>query len=112
VGTVTALPELRVMLEWRAYPLWTVDDDGGVDNPSPDSIVAEPLAGDLDRWALDYDARWDPDDPGGSQLFSSAEDEAAFYARGRELAVRVAAEVGDRWAVRFQRADRSWEQLS
>jgi hypothetical protein len=107
----TSKPELRVMLEWRAYPLWVSEEGGGVDNPDPSTIVGSPLAGELDRWAEDYDELWDPDDPRGP-VFPTRDTELEFYRRGLGLARRLADEVGDRWAVRFQQADGGWVRLS
>ena len=99
------------MLDWRAFPLWVEQEGGGVDNPDPHTLVSSPLADELDQWSLDYDAYWDPEDPRGP-VFPDDGAETALYARGRALADRVAAEVGDRWAVRFRQADGDWVQLS
>jgi len=104
-------PDLRVMLEWRSWPLWTRDDSGGEDTPDPRTIAGGALGDELIRWAEDYDAYWDPDDPRGP-AFPDRETEVAFFARGRALADRLAAEVGDRWAVRFLDEDNQWVQLS
>ncbi len=104
-------PELDLALEWRARPLWVYEDGGGMDNPETATIVGQPLAGELDSWAKEYDGFWDPDDPRGPN-FPDRDTELAFFARGRALAERLVAEVGDRWAVRFMDADNQWVQLS
>jgi hypothetical protein len=105
------MPDLRVMLEWRAWPLWTRDGTGGEDTPDPRTIAGDPLGAELIAWAEDYDSYWDADDPRGPD-FPDRDTELAFFARGRALAERLAAQVGDQWAVRFMDADGQWVQLS
>ena len=104
-------PELTVRVEYRTHALWTTDGTGGVDNPDPHQLVPGALGNELDRWALDYDALWDDDDPRGP-LFPDPSAEAAFYVRGRTLAERLADEVGGQWRVRYQQADGSYVDLS
>ena len=100
------------MLEWRCWPLWTRDGTGGEDTPDPATIASGGLAAELVAWGDEYDALWDPDDPGQGPQFAGRDAELDFFARGRALADRLAAEVGDRWAVRFLDMDHQWVELS
>lgn len=92
---------LRISSEYLCYPTWLSSAGGGWTNPAPSELgLPSDLAAELDAWGDDFDAIYPPDDP-GSAAFASAADEAAFYVRGRGLADRVAASVGDRYRVTY-----------
>ena len=94
-------PRLRVSAEYRCYPTWVSLPGGGVDNPAPADLgLPADLAAELDAWSDEFDAIFPEDDP-GSAAFGSPQEERFFYARGRRLAERVAAAVGDRYHVTF-----------
>jgi hypothetical protein len=88
----------RLMADYDCHPLWgtSAAEIGDVD-PASLPISAE-LVGDLARWAADFDATLDRDDPARSG-FASAQAKAAFDARGAALAERLRAELGAGWAI-------------
>lgn len=93
-------PWLRVLLDYRCYPTWIVHPDGGEDNPAPQELgLPDDLAADLNAWSDEFDAIFqeDPSVP----IFPSAQAQAAFDARGRRLAERVASTAGDRYRVTY-----------
>ncbi|MEO7234493.1 MAG: hypothetical protein ABIW80_03875 [Lapillicoccus sp.] len=93
---------LRISSEYLCYPTWLSSPGGGWTNPAPAELgLPSDLAAELDAWSDDFDAIFPPDDP-GSAAFASPADQAAFYARGRGLAERVAALLGDRYRVTYR----------
>ncbi len=106
-------PELRFFAEYRCYPTWITKPEGGEDNPDPHDLgIPDDLARAVIAWADDFDALFDEDDF-TKPLFTSAGDEAAFEARGRDLAEQVARAVGDRFVVRYcSLVDQTWVTLS
>lgn len=86
-------PQIRVSAEWRCWPTWTIDADGFLDNPDPHDLVDGAFADDLVAWADEFDAIYDPEDP-GSAAFPSEAAEREFVERGRALAQRLADRLG------------------
>ena len=89
---------LKLMADYDCHPLWgtTAADVGDVD---PASLpISAGLVADLAVWAAAWDAILDRDDPAASR-FSSPAAEAAFRARGADLARRLEAELGPGWAI-------------
>jgi hypothetical protein len=84
---------IKVMADYESYPIW-VREDGGLDNVDPRTLpISEGLAQALLDWADAFDATLNRDDPIESG-FPTPADEEAFFAQGRELADRLAAELG------------------
>jgi hypothetical protein len=69
------------------------------------------LAAAIVVWSDDYHALFDPADF-GKPLFDDPTREAAFADRGRDLATRLAAALGDRYSVRYSWTSSEWVQLS
>jgi hypothetical protein len=91
---------IRVMADYDSYPLWRRDEDGTA-NLDPSYLrVSQELADELMRWADDYDRTLNREDPISSG-FPDAAVESEFVERGRRLAGRLAAEVGDRYVVEY-----------
>lgn len=91
-----------VYADWRCWPTWTVDETGTVDNPRPCALgVSAGLARDLESWAEEYDAIFNEDYPPDTSFPSEAA-ERDWVARGRALAVRLAAELGSDVEVRYR----------
>jgi hypothetical protein len=88
--------DLRFYAEFQCYPTWVTLPTGGEDNPDPHDLgLPDDLAGAVVAWSDDFDA-----------------DRAAFDARGRELAERVARTVGERFQVRYHDVgDHTWVVL-
>ncbi len=92
---------LRISCEYLCYPTWLSSPGGGWTNPAPAELgLPSDLAAELDAWSDEFDAIYPPDDP-GSAAFATASEEAAFYARGRGLADRVAALLGEQYRVTY-----------
>lgn len=96
--------KIKVMADYNCAPLWRDGSDPDpVGNLRPEDLSIGPaLCADLWAWASDYDATLVPHDPIRSG-FASDLAEQAFDERGRCLAKRVAAELGERAEVRFWR---------
>lgn len=94
--------KIRVMADYECWPLWW-DGDGRVGEIAPsDLVLSEPLSAALRAWASTYDATLDRNDPLSSG-FASRDDQQRFHAQGEHLAARVAAELGGKATVRYQR---------
>jgi hypothetical protein len=97
-----AVRTVRIHADWKAWPTWTVDDTGGVDNPAPADLgLSKDLSDALVAWAEEYDAIFDEDYPPDT-AFPSEEAERSWVARGRELAERAAAELGSGTEVQYR----------
>lgn len=95
----TTYTMLKVMADWKCWPLWPVLDDGGVENPDPRELgLPGDLADRLLAWAGDYDAHIDQDDF-NAPLFEDPADGRDFAERGLVLAGEVAEAVGSRFGV-------------
>jgi hypothetical protein len=95
---------IKIMPDYECAPLWW---DGG--NPDkmgeilPKTIgLSDDLCAALWAWAATYDATLIRDDPAKSSFQTDAS-ERAFHAQGRELAKRVAEELGQTATVRYWR---------
>jgi hypothetical protein len=90
---------VRVIPDWKSFALWLAGRVG-TDNVDGRALgLSDALIEDLDRWALDYDAGYNDDDP----RLSTAPD--GHLARGYELAKRVRAELGPEWIVTAKSPD-------
>ncbi|MFC7277520.1 hypothetical protein ACFQS1_26290 [Paractinoplanes rhizophilus] len=82
-----------MMTDYDCFPLWQRDENGTT-NVDPASLpISAELASALLAWADEYDETLDRDDP----IRSGFPDEAAaeaFDRQGRELARRLASELG------------------
>ncbi len=93
---------IKVMADYGCDPLW-VRDAEFMDNVSPNAPwlgLSDELIAALDRWAAEFDATLNRDDPRESG-FRSPTEQTCFARRGRQLAERVAEEVGVSWSVRW-----------
>ncbi len=93
---------IKVMADYDCDPLWILDEEI-FDNVPPNARwlgLNDDLVAALDRWAAEYDATLNRDDPIESG-FPSSEDKTRFVRRGRELAEQVAAEVGTAFSVSY-----------
>jgi hypothetical protein len=99
---ISQMRSVRVLADYDCFALWASDGTSSenVDPGAPELGLSEPLAQDLDRWADEYSATLDEDDPLSSGFESEAA-ENAFYARGHELALRVKRELGESWKVSY-----------
>jgi hypothetical protein len=77
------------MADYESFPLWRRDAVGTA-NVDPTSLpISADLARQLSDWAAEYDGTLDRGDPLASG-FTDPTAEAAFHARGEELAKRLA----------------------
>ena len=85
------MKRIKVMADYHCWPLWEAGDEiGEVD---PGSLpISEGLRADLLRWADEFDAILNDEDPAAS-AFSSADGERQFDDDGRVLAARLASEL-------------------
>ncbi|MFI5896482.1 hypothetical protein ACIA5D_40920 [Actinoplanes sp. NPDC051513] len=87
-----------MMTDYDCFPLWRRDETGTT-NVDPVSLpISAELAAALLAWADEYDETLDRDDPIRSGFADEAAAEA-FDTRGRELARRLAGELG--WTVDY-----------
>jgi hypothetical protein len=87
------------MTDYDCYPLWLIRPNNELDNISPESLPISPdLAESLNHWAEEYDAILNEDDPASSD-FATPDDERHFNEHGRQLAERLAREVGSGYKV-------------
>lgn len=85
---------IKVMTDYYAHPLWSLDEDSYGDFP-PEALDLSPeLTRDLNAWAEAYTSSLNPDDPGESRW--SADEHSAHEAKARPLAIRLARERPDR----------------
>jgi hypothetical protein len=87
---------VRVMPDYDCHPLWVHHGEnvGDTENVDPhDLSVSAALAEALDRWADDYDATLDRDDPVDSGFATPAAEED-FAVRGERLARCLKEELG------------------
>lgn len=94
-------PQIRIAAEWQCWPTWTTDLAGTLDNPDPHDLVDSALADELVAWADEFDAIFDPQDPGQAS-FGSEEAEHDFAARGRALSQQVADQLGREVTYRYR----------
>ncbi|WP_213010004.1 hypothetical protein [Paractinoplanes toevensis] len=82
------------MTDYDCFPLW-LRGGAGPTNIDPATLpISAALAEELLAWADEYDDTLDRDDPLASG-FADRDAELAFYAHGRELAHRLAGELGE-----------------
>jgi hypothetical protein len=99
---MTTYTMLKVMADWKCWPLWPVRADGGLENPDPRELgLPDELAERVIGWGRTYDSRIDPEDF-EAPLFDNPSDGSAFAEEGLGLAREVAEAVGGRFGlVRF-----------
>lgn len=92
--------ELRMMLEYQAYPLWVIHDDG-LENIEPHSLNISPsLADKIEQWGDRFEETYIPDDPGSSG-FKNADEEKKFIAEGINLLAELKSECLGRYTVEY-----------
>jgi hypothetical protein len=91
---------IRVMADYESFPLWRRDANGTA-NVDPASLpISADLTRQLEDLAAEYDGTLDRSDPLASG-FSDPRAEAAFHARGEELAKRLAGELPADFTVEY-----------
>jgi hypothetical protein len=99
-----------VLSDYQCFPVWR-PGPSGVDNVDPSTLpVSEELAAALMRWAEEFDATLNQDYPPDSG-FALERDRDAFLQRGRDLAGRLARELGPGYQVTYQGDGSIPEQL-
>jgi len=94
--------EFRMYVSWQCWPLWETDTAGGVQDLDPRSIgISDELALAVIDWAAEFDAIFDVAYPPDTKWPSEA-DERRWVDRGRELAVRIEAELGPHVRVKYE----------
>lgn len=93
-------PAIKVMAEYESFPLWQTDSAGPANIDPAELSISSELAHELLDWADAYDRTLNRSDPLASG-FSDAAAEDNFYARGEQLARRLAAELGSRYTVEY-----------
>ncbi|MGC4806473.1 hypothetical protein [Micromonospora sp. DT233] len=88
------------MADYESFPTWLTGTSGPGNIDPRELSISDDLASALLRWAQAYDDTLDPDDPAASG-FTSASQEAEFYASGYELARRLATELSGRCHVEY-----------
>lgn len=94
------MKKLRMMLEYQAYPLWIVHEDG-LENIEAHSVdILSALADSIEAWGDHFEATYLADDPGSSD-FSSTEEEKAFLDEGIRLFEALKSECSGKYAVEY-----------
>ena len=93
---------LKVLADYDCWALWVSATAGTVnaDPADPRLGLSPDLVAELNRWAEEYTATLNRDDPAASG-FPSEEAEREFAARGRRLAEAIRAQVGPEWRVTY-----------
>jgi hypothetical protein len=98
-GQDGAMRGIKVMPDYRCWPLWR--DGGEPGNIDPAGLPISPaLVTALLAWADAFESGFDWDDPAASLPLPDPE---GFEAEGRRLAARLAVELGPGWRVRYWR---------
>jgi hypothetical protein len=92
--------KIRIMAEYECFPIWIIRGAQTLNVPPRDLEIDQDLAGELQRWATDFDMTYKPDDPLSSG-FPDADDEREFNERGQRLARRVATAIGPKFEVTY-----------
>jgi hypothetical protein len=115
--TPTTRRSIKIMADYDCHPIWWDSahpewhntGNGALGDIDPATIgVSSRLAGDLSRWAEQFNAILNRADPTGSG-FPSAQHEQAFHEQGRLLARRVQEELSRDFSVRYWRDELSAE---
>ncbi|TDR89020.1 hypothetical protein [Enterovirga rhinocerotis] len=90
-----AVSAIKVMADYGCHALWFHEDPDRVGCFSAGEFgLSWALTCSLGGWAVGFDERLDPDDPGGGSRWSAAE-EAEHLAEGHDIARRLAAELAE-----------------
>jgi hypothetical protein len=93
--------QLQVLSDYDCFPVWR-PGPASVENVDPATLpVSRELADALMRWAEEYDATLNQEYPADSG-FPLERDRRDFLERGRQLADRLARELGPGWRVTYQ----------
>lgn len=91
--------EIKLMPEYRCWPLWSSDIDEY--NIDPNSLsISDELKQELDSWSEEYDAILNIDYPPDSD-FPSPEAFELFKAKGKELRNQLQFELGFGYQVSY-----------
>jgi hypothetical protein len=102
--------QLQVLSDYECFPVWR-PGPASVENVDPATLpVSEELAAALMRWAEEFDATLNQEYPPDSG-FPLERDRDAFLQRGRDLAGRLARELGPGYQVTYQGDGSIPEQL-
>lgn len=86
--------KVRLSSEWGARPTWVINADGDLDDVAPAMLgLSADLAVDIEAWDGEFQALYNPDDPGSSADFGSNDGQSSWIARGKELSERIAHEL-------------------
>lgn len=89
---------LKLEPDWGAWPVW-VQTDWGFDNVDPMSFgLKDETLSALQSWDDWFHSAYNPNDPRESGFKSESERER-FQHEGREIAQRVATDLGNGWRV-------------
>jgi hypothetical protein len=84
---------IKLMADYDCWPLWEASP-GVVGNIDPETLpISRGLKDRLARWAAEFDASLNRDDPANSPVYPP-EELAAFSAEGRRLGEDLQAELG------------------
>jgi hypothetical protein len=86
------------MPDYGCFPLWEASPDA-VGNIDPNTLpISANLASELDKWAAQFDATLNSEDPRESG-FASSEHERDFADAGRQLCIKMQNELGPEFEV-------------
>ena len=92
---------VKVMAEYRCWPLWWDEGDEGIGNVDPRTLPLSPaLVARLDAWAERLDSILDGDYPPDSR-FAREPSQKAFVQEGPALTAEVQRELGLEFVFRY-----------
>lgn len=99
---MTVEKTLRVLADYDCWALWAFAPPTmeNVDPADPELRLSPALVGELNRWADEYTATLNRDNPTASGFLSEA-GKREFVARGRRLAEEVRVQVSPDWQVTY-----------
>lgn len=92
--------KIKLMADYDCYPLWEIFEDGQ-ENMDPKTLeLSKDLHESLGKWANEYDASLNTDDPLNSG-FSSKEAEDIFENEGKRLFEVLKGQLNPDWVVEY-----------
>ncbi|GGO43902.1 hypothetical protein GCM10012287_08170 [Streptomyces daqingensis] len=91
---------VRLAPEYECDPLWLSTQSGVENIPACHLPIDAALVDEVQKWGAEYEATYVPEDPLASG-FSTPREESDFVERGRDIAHRLAEELGSTWCVYF-----------
>ena len=88
------IKKLKLMTDYQCHPLWEYENNELINNPAPNTLpLCNETIARLEKWAGDYDATLNLEDPVSSG-FANQDNEEAFELEGINLWYQLRKELG------------------